>query len=65
MCQDTELVITKLGRFDEATFAEAKEKSHSDTQLKKLIKETSLRLEKFPRKNRHSQQWYEKYFQKF
>ena len=54
MCQDTELVITKLGRFDETIFAETKDKSHSEAQLKKLIKETSQRLDQFPRKNRHS-----------
>ena len=33
--------------------------------MKKLVHQTTLKLEKFPRKNRHSQEWYEKYHQKY
>lgn len=63
VCQDTEALINKLGRYDEAVFAG--NKALSDSELKKLIHEASQRLEKFPRKNRHSQEWFEKYLQKF
>ena len=33
--------------------------------MKKLVHQTTLKLEKFPRKNRHSQEWYEKHHQKY
>ena len=33
--------------------------------MKKLVHQTTLKLEKFPRKNRHSQEWFEKYHQKY
>ena len=62
ICQDTEALISRLGRYDEAVFIEVKEQSLSDAQLKKKVHETSQKLDKFPRKNRHSQEWYEKYF---
>ena len=65
MKDDTQVVITRLGRYDEAIFADTRLKQLSEAKLKKQIHETSLKLEKFPRKNRHSQDWYEKYFQKF
>ena len=33
--------------------------------MKKLVQQTNQKLEKFPRKNRHSQEWFEKYNQKY
>lgn len=62
VCQDTEILITKLGRYDETVFAATKDKELKDTQLKRLVHQTSQKLDKFPRKNRHSQEWYEKYY---
>lgn len=62
VCQDTEILITKLGRYDETVFAATKDKELKDAQLKKLVHQTSQKLDKFPRKNRHSQEWYEKYY---
>lgn len=62
VCQDTEIIITKLGRYDETVFAATKDKELKDAQLKKLVHQTSQKLDKFPRKNRHSQEWYEKYY---
>lgn len=41
VCQDTETLITRLGRYDEALFTEVKEQAISDTQLKKKVHETS------------------------
>ena len=64
-CQDQEAIISKLGRFDEGVFAETKDRALSDAQLKKLVHEMTQKLDKFPRKNRHSQEWYERYLQKF
>lgn len=41
VCQDTETIITKLGRFNELTFEQAKAKKMTEAQVKKLIHETS------------------------
>lgn len=65
VCQDTEALITRLGRFDQTLFSEMKTKKQTDAALKKLVHQTTLQLEKFPRKNRHSQEWFEKYNQKY
>lgn len=36
-----------------------------DSQLKRMVHEYLRELEKFPRKNRHSLEWFEKYHSKF
>ena len=59
--QDIESIIMKLGRYDESTFQDCQISKLSDAELKRLTHEASQRLDKFPRKNRHSQEWYEKY----
>ena len=51
----------KLGRYDESIFQDCQISKLTDAELKRLVHETSQRLDKFPRKNRHSQEWYEKY----
>ena len=65
MCQDTEALITRLGRFDEILFTSIQGQKHSDADLKRMIHDTTQKLEKFPKKNRYSQEWYEKYYQKY
>ena len=65
VCQDTESLITRLGRFDETLFASLQSENQSDVSLKKQIHLSAQKLDKFPRKNRHSQEWYEKYHQKY
>ena len=46
-------------------YTELKDKKKGDAALKKLVHQTTQQLEKFPRKNRHSQEWFEKYHQKY
>jgi hypothetical protein len=50
-----------LGRIDKEFYSnlEADEK-----ELRRLVTEFNAALEKFPRKNRHSQEWYERYNEK-
>jgi len=65
VCGDTEQQIVRLGRCDESLVEKLKVKPLQDSELKKKIHEILQELEKYPRKNRHSQEWYEKYYSKF
>ena len=65
MCQDNEALITRLGRFCDTTFTEGKYLQLSEADLKQRMAELNSELDKFPRKNRHSTEWYEKYAAKF
>lgn len=65
MCQDNETLIQKLGRFDDETYQQAKLFKLDDKTLKEKMQELLVELEKFPRKNRHSTDWYNKYHDKF
>ena len=65
MCQDTETLILNTGRYNDEVFQNAKTQKFSSNQLKKLILDLNTDMEKFPRKNRHSNEWHEKYTQKF
>ena len=62
---DTKNLMERLGRFDNEIFEQSKHEELSDADIKKKIHETVQRLDKFPRKSRHSQEWYNKYSQKF
>lgn len=65
MCQDNEALIQKLGRFDDETYQQARHQRLDDRALKERMQELVVELEKFPRKNRHSTDWYNKYREKF
>lgn len=65
VCGDIEQQIVRLGRCDESLVEKLKVKPLQDSELKKKIHEILQELEKYPRKNRHSQEWYEKYYSKF
>lgn len=62
---DIDQQILRLGRCDEKLLAELKAKCPADSVLKQKVHDILQELEKFPRKNRHSQEWYEKYYSKF
>ena len=63
--QDTETLIQRLGAYDADLFDELQNKQHSDSELRKLIHEKTQELEKFPKKSRHGQEWFEKYQKKY
>ncbi len=65
ICQDNEALIQKLGRFDEQTFNEARIKQMTEQEAKQRIQTLNQEVEKFPRKNRHSNEWFDKYQAKF
>ena len=65
MCQDTETLILNTGRYNDEVFQTAKSQKFSAAKLKQLIQDLNAEMEKFPRKNRHSNEWHEKYAQKF
>ena len=65
MCQDTETLILNTGRYNDEVFQTAKSQKFSAVKLKQLIQDLNGEMEKFPRKNRHSNEWHEKYAQKF
>lgn len=62
---DTKTLMEKLGRYKIDTFEEFKLQQLSDNELKKKVHEMSQKLDKFPRKSRHSQEWFEKYAAKY
>ena len=58
-------MIARLGRFCDTTFTEGKYAQLTEADLKQRMLELNAELDKFPRKNRHSTEWYEKYAAKF
>ena len=63
--QDTERISNGLGRFDTGKYEGLLSEKVSEGDLKRMVHELAQELDKFPRKNRHSLEWFEKYHAKF
>lgn len=58
-------MMAKLGRYNEGLFEELTTKNCPEGELKHQIHSLIQELERFPRKNRHSSEWFDKYNTKF
>ena len=57
---EIEIQVRKIESFDREIY-EASVKNKTIQQLMREIQEKAAELEKFPRKNRHCVEWYDKY----